>query len=75
MRNRASRIGVLSPNPGFSIAAVLLVGLGVGANVAIFTLATLAKWPSQYLVVRTSDDPERIAPLLKDLVRSIRSGR
>ncbi len=34
-------------------------------------VATLSKWPAQYLVVRTSEDPERIAPMLKELVRSI----
>lgn len=34
-------------------------------------LATLSKWPSQYLVVRTSEDLPRMAPLLKGIVRSI----
>jgi putative ABC transport system permease protein len=38
-------------------------------------VTTLSKCSSQYLVVRTSGDPERIAPLLKQLVRSIDPAR
>jgi putative ABC transport system permease protein len=38
-------------------------------------VAALSKWPSQYFVVRAAADPEKIAPLLKELVRSIEPGR
>jgi putative ABC transport system permease protein len=33
-------------------------------------VAALSKWPSQYLIVRISDDPAKITPLFRNLIKS-----
>lgn len=38
-------------------------------------IASLSKWPSQYLIVGTSGNAERLAPALRDVVESIDPGR
>ena len=48
---------VLRRNPGFTAAVVLSLGLGIGANTAIFTLLDSVLW--RMLPVRDPETPAR----------------
>src|SRR5215469_7353012 len=65
-------IRTLSKNPGFTAVAVLILGLGIGANAAIFNTAEAVLWRTLRvkdaqslvrLVVVTQDRDERYLPV------------
>ena len=78
LRNLRFALRLLGKNPGFTLATILTLALGIGANTAIFTVTSALllrpfpyRDPEQLVTVRVSDQTkERPTTLLRyELVR------
>jgi len=78
LRNLRFALRLLSQNPGFTLATILTLALGIGANTAIFTVTSALllrpfpyRDPNQLVTLRVSDQSkERPTTLLRyELVR------